>query len=173
MSDPVCRAPDPRDRPVSDRRPGSRLLRVIAVLALGIAVEGRNAAAMAQGNSLGFLARTPAANFDATDWSLLKGAVRDVLNAEDVGSARAWHNDANGHGGRVQVVKNYKDEDGRQCKQVQTDNTAGGYKNTYMLKACRDSGGVWHAEDGTPLTFSVVRRGSLALVLQEQSPHVR
>jgi surface antigen len=127
------------------------------------------ASAIAQGNSLGFLARTPAAKFDSTDWSLLKGAVKDVLNAQEQEAARAWRNDANGHGGHVRVVKNYKDEDGRQCKQLQMDNSAGGYKNSSVVSACRDTDGNWRATDGTPLTFSAVHRGSMLPVRTDAS----
>jgi surface antigen len=117
-------------------------------------------AAMAQGN-LGFLTKMPAGNFDSNDWTLLKGAVRDVLNAEEQDAARAWRNDSNGHGGHVRVVKNYKDDTGKQCRQVQLDSSAGGRSNSSVLQACRDTDGVWRATDGTPLTFSPVRRGSV------------
>jgi surface antigen len=117
-------------------------------------------AAIAQGN-LGFLTKMPAGNFDANDWTLLKGAVRDVLNATEQDAARAWRNDSTGHGGNVRVVKSYKDDDGKPCRQVQVDSSAGGRKNSSMLNACRDTDGVWRATDGTPLTFSPVRRGSI------------
>jgi surface antigen len=115
--------------------------------------------AIAQGN-LGFLTKMPAGSFDANDWTLLKGAVRDVLNAEQQDAARAWRNDSTGHGGNVRIVKNYKSDDGRQCRQVQVDSSAGGRNNSSVLNACRDTDGIWRATDGTPLTFLSVRRGS-------------
>jgi|SwirhisoilCB2_FD_contig_91_1440344_length_818_multi_3_in_0_out_0_2 surface antigen len=117
-------------------------------------------AAIAQGN-LGFLTKMPAGNFDKNDWALLKGAVREVLSSEEQDAARAWRNDNNGHGGNVRVVKNYKGDDGKQCRQVQVESSAGGRNNTSVLSACRDTDGIWRATDGTPLTFSPVSHGSI------------
>jgi surface antigen len=117
-------------------------------------------AAIAQGN-LGFLTKMPAGNFDKNDWTMLKGAVRDVLNSEEQDAARAWRNESNGHGGNVRVVKNYTDSDGKQCRQVQLDTSAGGRSNSSVLSACRDTDGIWRATDGTPLSFSSVRRRSM------------
>jgi len=104
--------------------------------------------------SMGFLSKAPAGSFDATDWKLLKAAVVDVLNDQGAGASRAWQNDANKHGGSVRAVKVYHASDGRECKTLQLDSSAGGYKGSSTYSACREPDGGWRDTDGRPLSLN-------------------
>jgi surface antigen len=107
--------------------------------------------AAAQSN-MGFLAKSPAGHFDSRDWTLLKSALREVLNDTGEGARRGWHNEANGHGGTVRALKFYNDGQGRPCKDVQVDSSAGGYTGSYRYGACRDATGAWLGDDGSKLS---------------------
>lgn len=65
---------------------------------------------------------------------------------------RSWRNDANGHGGDVRTLKVYRDEAGRECKQIEVMRSSGGRKGSNQYAACRDASGTWRGDDGTPLS---------------------
>lgn len=103
---------------------------------------------------LGSRSRTPAAQFDSRDWTLLKNALREVLNDSGDAARREWHNETNGHGGTVRALKSYNDANGHPCKDVQIDSSAGGYTGSYRYGACLDAG-MWIGNDGSaPLPAS-------------------
>ena len=142
------------------QRGGSQLRRIRRVptagaLALAIPILLMLAAPWSAGaQGLKFLSKAPAGSFDDTDWKLLKAAVVEVLNDQSAGASRAWQNDANKHGGSVRAVKVYHASDGRECKKLQLDSSAGGYKGSSTYSACREPDGGWRDTDGRPLSLN-------------------
>jgi len=103
--------------------------------------------------NLDFLAKTPAGQFNETDWKMLREAVVAALTDTSPEPARSWRNEANQHQGTVRVLKSWQDSQGRPCRRFRLDNSAGGYKGTYTDDACQETNGSWVSQKGLPLSW--------------------
>lgn len=121
---------------------------------------GTLAALMAAGSvagqgQYGFLRNTPTAAFNAKDWDLLRNAVRDAVENDASKDPVEWKNPDNGHSGKVTAAKAFESEDGRNCRKVLIESTAGGYSGTTKYDLCRYEDGIWREIDsGAPFTNS-------------------
>jgi surface antigen len=82
-----------------------------------------------------------AAKLDEADWDLLKGAVRTVLEKQEVGATADWSSATSGKAGRATLLKTFT-RDGMVCGQVQHEFTKGDGQS-YQLPFCKTADGSW------------------------------
>ncbi|HEY4212566.1 MAG TPA: hypothetical protein VGM84_13885 [Steroidobacteraceae bacterium] len=105
-----------------------------------------------QAQNLNFLGKAPAGQFNKTDWKLLQQAVLAALSDTTDGTTHSWRNDSNQHQGTVRIVKSWQDAQGRTCRRIHLDNSAGGYKGASTNDACKQADGIWVTQDGLRLS---------------------
>jgi len=126
----------------------SLLLGVLAALIAAVPAAGQG--------QYGFLRDTPTAAFNAKDWDLLRNAVRDAVENGASGDPVEWKNPDNGHSGKVTAARAFESEEGRNCRKVLIESTAGGHSGTTKYDLCRYEDGIWREIDsGAPFTNSV------------------
>lgn len=92
----------------------------------------------------------PAGYLNERDIALMQDAVVGVLEDETEKTARDWSNSESGHSGKVTSMRAFQSE-GRPCKKVQIENSAGGYKSSMRYDICLYPDGNWRdAESGVP-----------------------
>jgi surface antigen len=110
----------------------------LAAIVLGIA----SYSASPQGMT-GFMKNSPVAYFKEDDFKLMREAITAVLESEEPNASRTWENSATGNSGKIQVLKSFQSEDGRDCKQIRIDNKAKKAKGSSKPNICREPGGDW------------------------------
>jgi surface antigen len=131
------------------RHQGTRsLIGALAALLAAVSVA-------AQG-PCGFLRDTPAAALNAKDWQLLRNAVRDAVEQDASAKPVEWKNPDNGHSGRVAATKAFESDEGRDCRKVLIESSAGGRSGTTKYDLCLYDDGIWREIDsGVPFTDPV------------------
>jgi surface antigen len=123
---------------------------VIAVPAISSAADG-----------WGTMRSMPAGYLDERDIALMQDAVVGVLEDEKEKATRDWSNSQSGHSGKVTSTRAFQSSEGRPCKKVQIDNSAGGYKSSMRYDICLYPDGNWRdAESGVPFGKSTQREAA-------------
>ncbi|HEY4136540.1 MAG TPA: hypothetical protein VGO34_15145 [Alphaproteobacteria bacterium] len=116
-----------------------RKLHVAAACALLLATSGFSSSLSAAGLIDPF--GRDGVNLDPQEWTMIKGAVGEVLQAPKVGGTASWDNPPTGRAGQAKVLRIYQAK-GLNCVEVEHDFTKGA-GNRYVLPFCQVADGSW------------------------------
>ncbi len=85
---------------------------------------------------------SPVKYFDAKDWELLRASAGTALNEKEDGEIVVWRNEASGHHGSMKPVSRLQVE-GRECRDLEIRNFAGGVNGGGTYRLCRMEDGDW------------------------------
>lgn len=127
----------------------AKRLRPLLAMAYGLFATGSVLAA----GDWRSLRQLPSLHFDATDWKLLRQAVRSVVESSQDDALAHWSNPANDHSGTVSSLKVFTSADGQPCRVLQIESQAEKLTLSTRYDVCRDSAGVWRdVGSGAPFT---------------------
>ena len=78
------------------------------------------------------------------DVRLAAAAVQGTLEAAEDDAARGWSNRYSGNSGMVTPLKTYLTDAGMFCRDYRETIVIKDRAESYLNRACRDEGGVWH-----------------------------
>ena len=96
----------------------------------------------AHASNMGFLEFSPSAYFTEQDWALAREAANKLLEEQGDGESITWENKANGHNGKLTVLKTFHDF-GTTCRAMEVHNDAIQVQATHVVNMCRNKEGVW------------------------------
>lgn len=91
---------------------------------------------------MGFLEFSPSAYFTEEDWALVRDAANKLLEEQGDGESTTWENKANGHNGKLTVLKTYQDF-GTTCRMMEVYSDAIQVKATRVVSMCKNKEGLW------------------------------
>ena len=108
------------------------------------AALGGNSTGIAAGVLLGGLIGGAVGNqLDAADKRYARETTQKALETATPGTRVAWHNPDSGHSGTVTPTRDYRSEDGRECREYQQTVTVDGQQASSNNAACRQPSGDW------------------------------
>jgi surface antigen len=91
-----------------------------------------------------FMDQMPISRMSPEDIDILLKAVNETLDQAPDGTTRRWDSPGTGAGGLLTPRNSYQDE-GRDCRDLELENHAGGMTNRSVIPACRQPDGTWKA----------------------------
>jgi surface antigen len=91
----------------------------------------------------------PAKYFTEKDWDMAKTSAGKALGQGKEDEVFAWHNEANRHRGAYRVL-NTLEVDGRTCRDLYIQHSAGGYRGSGSYRFCRLQDGEWKTTGRAP-----------------------
>src|SRR5690242_12295273 len=82
----------------------------------------------------------PISRMNAEDVAIMQGAVNAALDAAADGEARRWENSKTGAHGEFTPRSSFTDS-GMRCRELEIENSAGGFNNRSLLTLCKTSEG--------------------------------
>jgi surface antigen len=90
-----------------------------------------------QASGLGFLRNSAAERMNNDDFAALMAAANEALDDPVTPATRTWSNPKTGASGTIKTVQEFPAKTGEVCKQVKTDNRAGGRTRRATHTVCK------------------------------------
>ena len=89
-----------------------------------------------------WLDTSPIRAFTDDDWTVMRAAAREALDAAEEGETVGWQNEATGASGTI-TLREASEHDGLKCRRAKFFNSAEGLTGTSIHRLCRIADGSW------------------------------
>jgi surface antigen len=89
-----------------------------------------------------FMDKMPIGHMTSEDIDILLAAANSALDGLPDGATTHWSNDKTGAKGDLTLRATYQ-EGGQRCRDMQVENSAGGFSNRSVVSMCKQPDGAW------------------------------